>query len=125
MKELWQKLTDEEKAQVLFRIRADLFIDEVPISVDDLNDLPNLSGEQLLKNLLGIDSWDALIASALEEGIELKKLSTDLQIRFSVDSSTYVCQDCQFAASRKDFMEVEETSELICPDCESTNINKE
>lgn len=115
----WPSLSESQKRAVLFRIRADLFIDEIPLSLEDLEHIENMSALELLETLLNVNDWNVLIESAIEEDKELAKLAKELNIRVMVDTDLYTCSSCKFEGKKDDFFIIEETDELICPDCEA------
>lgn len=115
----WSSLSESQKQAVLFRIRADLFIDEIPLTLGDLEHIENMSALELLEALLHINDWDTLIDSALEEDKDLAKLANTIKIRVTVEKDLFTCTACKFEGRKEDFFVIEETDELICPECEA------
>lgn len=121
-----------EKEAILFRIRTDLLIDLMPLTVEDLEKVftTNMSAEELLSKILFLPerNWEFLFKEAIDEKESLEELAKEFDIKSIINTRTYYCRDCTYEGNEDQFIHIvkEGTEEftLQCPDCEGTRVKR-
>lgn len=122
------ELSKEEQISVLFRIRADILIDAIPLKIEDLELAAKgkLSAQELLERLLFIPDkvdWNSLIKDAIEESKELSVITKTLTFTSSSTPDLYYCKMCAYEGTEEDFLS-DGSEELKCPECGALTVEK-
>lgn len=121
-------MTDKDWKRLLFRVRADIMINEVPLDVSILSSVvaqgDGGGGFSLLLDLLDLseEGWKAYVADALKEGEELDAMMVPLLKMDSIFTGTLFCKNCDHEGDEPDF--ITDDHEVICPECLSIKIGR-
>lgn len=129
---MFKDYTKQEKEAILFRIRSDIMIDLIPLTLEDLEEVftSDLSAKELLSRMLFLpeQNWDNLFKDALEEKESLEELAKEFDLKGILNTKTYYCKDCTYEGNEDQFVHIpiqgSESFTLKCPDCEGIRVKR-